>query len=90
MSSAVAPGPEPVYVVRDPGRLSRRSYGVAPALLGGLAGDAEPGADLGPGVAEGAQALDGPGDGGVDLGGEAKHEDQGFDVAVGDTAGVGP
>jgi hypothetical protein len=36
-------------------------------LLSGLAGDAEPGANLGPGVAIGAQALDGLGSGGVDL-----------------------
>ena len=45
--------------VRDSGRLSRRSRDAAPALLGGLAGDAEPGADLGPGVAERPQAGDG-------------------------------
>ena len=45
---------------------------LAPALLGGLAGDAEPGADLGPGVAEGAQAGDGLADSGVDLVGEAE------------------
>ena len=61
----------------------------APALLGGLAGDAEPGADLGPGVAAAAQAFDGLADGGIDLGGETEHGDQGFDVAVGDAAGVG-
>ncbi len=40
---------------------------LSPALLSGLAGDAEPGADLGPGVAIGAQALDDLGSGGVDL-----------------------
>ena len=32
---------------------------VAPALLGSLAGDAEPHADVGPGVAEGAERGDG-------------------------------
>jgi hypothetical protein len=37
----------------------------------------------------GAQALDRPGDGGVDLVGQADHEDKGFHVAVTDTAGVG-
>jgi hypothetical protein len=62
--------------------------GCAPALLGGLAGDAEPGADLGPGVAAGAQALDGFGYGGVDLLGQAEHEGQGLDVAVPDAAAV--
>ena len=36
-------------------------------MLGGLAGDAEPGADLGPGVAGAAQAGDGLGDGGLVL-----------------------
>jgi hypothetical protein len=36
-------------------------------LLCGLAGDAEPGADLGPRVAVGAKAIDGLGYGGVDL-----------------------
>jgi len=40
---------------------------LSPALLSGLAGDAEPGAGLDPGVAIGTQALDGLGSGGVDL-----------------------
>src|SRR6185312_11245193 len=66
------------------------SWPGSPALLGALAGDAEPGADLGPGVAEAAQAMHGLGDGGVDPGGQAEHEGQGLDVAVGDAAGVGP
>src|SRR5262249_54726805 len=35
--------------------------------LGGLAGEAEPGADLGPGVAAGAPSVDGLGYGGVDV-----------------------
>jgi len=50
-------------VPRDP--RGRVILTVGPALLGGLAGGAEPGADLGPGVAAGAQALDrlGAGDG---------------------------
>jgi hypothetical protein len=68
-ASAQVPGR---YRVRDSGRLSLRSYRAAPASLGSLAGDAEPGADFGPGVAEGAQAFDGLGDGSVDLGGEAE------------------
>jgi hypothetical protein len=58
-------------------------------LLSGLAGDAEPGADLGPGVAIGAQALDSLGYGGVDLISQAGHEDECFHVAVPDAAGVG-
>ena len=61
----------------------------SPSLLGSLAGDAEPGADLGPGVAERAQTLDCPGYGGVDLLGQAEHEGQGLDVAVADATGVG-
>jgi hypothetical protein len=38
---------------------------LAPPLVGGLPGDAEPGTDLGPGVPAAAQALDCLGDGGV-------------------------
>jgi hypothetical protein len=45
-------------------------------LVGGLPGDAEPGADLGPGVPAAAQALDCLGDGGVQLVCEAGHEDE--------------
>ncbi len=63
-------------------------------MLGGLAGDAEPGADLGPGVAACAQAIDRFGDSGVDLVSEADHEGQGLDVAVPDAvlrdSGRGP
>ena len=58
-------------------------------MLGGLAGDAKPGANLGPGVAAGAQALDGLCYGGVDLLGQAEHEAQGLDVAVADAAAAG-
>jgi hypothetical protein len=54
----------------------------SPALLGGLAGDAEPGADLDPGVIACARAFDGLGYGGVDLLGQAEHEAQGLDVDV--------
>ena len=61
----------------------------SPALLGGLAGDSEPGADLGPGVAAGAQAGDRLADGAVHVVGEGGHERQGFDVAGGDAARVG-
>jgi hypothetical protein len=43
-------------------------------LLGGLAGDAQPGADFGPGVAACPQALDCLGNGGVDLLGQTEHE----------------
>jgi hypothetical protein len=60
-----------------------------PALLCRLSGDAEPGADLGPGVAAAAQARDGLGYGGIDLLGQAEHEGQGLDVAVPDAAAVG-
>jgi hypothetical protein len=52
-------------------------------------GDAEQGADLRPGIATGAQALDGLGYGGVDLLGQTEHDGQGLDVAVPDTAAVG-
>ena len=61
----------------------------APALLCGLAADAEPGADLGPGVAAGAQALDRLGHRGIDLLGQADLEDQGLNIAVSDAAAVG-
>jgi hypothetical protein len=62
---------------------------LSPALLSGLAGDAEPGADLGPGVTVDAQALGGLCYGAVDLFGQAEHEGQGLDVALADTAAVG-
>ena len=55
---------------------------LAPPLVGGLPGDAEPGADLGPGVPAAAQALDCLGDGGVQLVREAGHEDECSHVAV--------
>jgi hypothetical protein len=58
-------------------------------LLSGLAGDAEAGTDLGPGVTAGAQALDGLGDGGVDLVAGVGHEAKCFHVAVTDAASVG-
>src|SRR5271166_4948983 len=61
----------------------------APALLGGLAGDAEPGTDVGPGVAEPAQPGDGLADSGVDLPGQVGHGGEGVDVTGGDAAGVG-
>ena len=51
-------------------------------MLRGLAGDAESGADLGPGVVAAAQSLDCLGYRGVDLVGEIGYEDQGFDVAI--------
>jgi hypothetical protein len=58
-------------------------------LLRSLASDAEPGADLGPGVAAAAQPLDRPGYRGVDLVGEIGHENQGLDIDIADPASVG-
>ena len=58
-------------------------------MLRSLAGDAEPGADLGPGVAAAAQPLDRLGYRGVDLVGEIGHEDQGLEIAIADPASVG-
>jgi hypothetical protein len=58
-------------------------------LLGSLAGDVQPQADLGTGVALLAQAGHGISHGGVDLGGEIAHVLQGVDVALGDAAAVG-
>jgi bifunctional DNase/RNase len=60
-----------------------------PALPCGLAADAEPVSDLGPGVALGAQALDRLSDGVVHLVGEPGHEAECFDVAVRNAAAVG-
>jgi len=64
--------------------LGSRRY---PSVAERPAGDAEPGADPGPGVAAGGQALDGLGYGGVDLISvdlisQARHEDECFHVAV--------
>ena len=58
--------------------------------MGGLAGNAEPGADLGPGVAALTQAFDCYGYRGVDVLGQAEHEGQGLDVAIADATAVGP
>jgi hypothetical protein len=60
-----------------------------PSLLGGLAGDAEAGADPSPGITACAQALHRLGYGGVDLLGQAEYEGQGLDVTVADATGVG-
>ena len=50
-----------------------RSWGItAPALLGCLPGDAEPGADVGPAVAAAAQPGDGVADGVVEVVGEPR------------------
>ncbi len=57
---------------------------LVPPLVGGLPGDTEPGADLGPGVPAAAQALDCLGHGGVQLVREAGHEDECFHVATGE------
>ena len=61
----------------------------APALLGCLPGDAEPGADVSPAVAVAAQPGDGVADGGVEVVGERGHVGDGVDVAGGDAAAVG-
>jgi len=61
----------------------------SPALLCGLAGDTEPGADLGPPVASAAQALDRLGYRAVEFIGEPGLEGECFDVAVCDPAAVG-
>ncbi len=57
--------------VSDIGATSQATARATPALLGGLAGDAEPCADLGPGVASGSQPADGSLDRGIDLAGQA-------------------
>ena len=62
---------------------------VAPALLGSLAGDAEPHGDVGPAVAEFAQAGDGVAGGVLEVVGEGAMVGDGFDVAGGDAAAVG-
>src|ERR1022692_547528 len=75
---------------RGRGRPSRRFLWLgSPALLRGLAGDAEPGADVGPGVAVAAEPDDGVADGVLDVGAEVSDEGEGFDVAACDAAGVG-
>src|SRR5689334_3062906 len=61
----------------------------APALLGSLAGDAEPHGDVGPGVAEVAESGDGLAGGLLEVGREAVHGSDGFDVAGCDAAAVG-
>jgi hypothetical protein len=59
------------------------------SLLGGLAGDAESGGDLGPGVAVVVEAGDGLRGGLLEFVGELGQVGEGFDVAGGDAAGVG-
>jgi hypothetical protein len=61
---------------------------VSPELLRGLAGDPEPGADVGPGVAVVPEAGHSVADAGVDGAGQFGHEGQGLDVAGGDPARV--
>src|ERR1039457_7188880 len=63
--------------------------GIAPALLGSLAGDSEAGGDVGPAVAAGAESCDGVAEGGVDVAGDARHGGNGLDGAGGDAAAVG-
>jgi hypothetical protein len=58
--------------------------------LRGLAGDAEPGADLSPGVTVLPEAGHGIADAAVDGVGQLGHEGQGLDVARGDTPGTRP
>jgi hypothetical protein len=62
---------------------------MAPSLLGCLAGDAEPGADLSPGVPGVSQAGDGLGYGIVDVVDQADHVGERLDIAGGDAAAVG-
>jgi hypothetical protein len=57
--------------------------------LCGLAGDAEPGADLGPGVTPATQTLDRLGDGVVQFVGKPGREAECLDIAVCDAATVG-
>ena len=76
-------------LVRVPSGVVTVWWCVAPALLGALAGDAEPQGDVGPGVAEGAEAGDGLADGVVEVVGEVGHGGDGFDVSGGDAAAVG-
>jgi hypothetical protein len=52
----------------------------ASALLCGLAGDTEPGADLGPGEASGSEAVDGLLDGVVDIVGQVDQVCERFDI----------
>src|SRR6266702_4350010 len=61
---------------------------VSPSLLGGLAGDAESVGDLGPGVADAAQAGDGGVGGVVDFFGQGDEVAESFDVAGCDAAAV--
>src|SRR6266536_3128828 len=61
----------------------------APALLGGLAGNADTVGDFGPGVAEGAQPGDGDVEGVFDLARQGEQVVEGFDVAACDAAAVG-
>jgi hypothetical protein len=76
-------------IARPSGRLAGRLTRRPPSLLCGLPGDAEPGADLGPGVASGAQAPDRLGDGSVQLVSEPGHKAECFYIAVCDAAAVG-
>src|SRR5258705_10509744 len=77
-AARLQPAPAAMSSLSRAWQTSRRC---CPALLGGLAGDAEPGADLSPGVAAAAQALDRLSYGRVDLLGQAQHKGQGLDVA---------
>ena len=61
---------------------------VSPSLLGGLAGDAESVGDLGPGVADAAQAGDGGVGGVVDFFGQGDEVAESFDVTGCDAAAV--
>jgi hypothetical protein len=63
---------------------------VAPPLVGDLPGDAEPGANLGAGIAMFTKTGHGAADAGVDGVGQLGHEYQGLDVASGDAARIFP
>src|SRR5262245_6290185 len=71
-------------------RLVRPAWGGlgAPPLPGGLPGDVESGGDLGPGVAERTEPVDGVADGSVKFGRECDELGERFHVSGGDALGV--
>ena len=86
---AVATGPGPCSgsgaMAAAAPRVSCRG---APALLGGLAGGAEPEADVGPGVAAKAEEEDGLGELLACFGDQRAEAGDGVNVALPDAAGV--
>src|SRR5262249_45750227 len=84
-------GARPKRPLRD-GALGyvRGVFGCVPALACGLAADAQPVGNLGPGVPECPQSDYGALDSVLNVGGEGDHRGEGFDVTGGDPATVGP